>query len=128
MKKKKILRELTRGIHMPSFCDEEGRCEALDGCTSIDASECSYCNINHIVRAFNRGIEFQKQKSSWINVKDYLPKQNEEVIVLCDELNVASFYKISFAHIVDKTMCQDYNGWNIPNVVYCFPMPKLPKE
>ena len=23
---------------------------------------------------------------------------------------------------------QDYNGWNIPNVVYWFPMPKLPKK
>lgn len=64
----------------------------------------------------------------WISVKDRLPEQDEEVIVLCDDLNIASFYKISFAHIVDKTMCQDYNGWNIPNVVYWFPMPKLPKE
>ena len=33
----------------------------------------------------------------------------EEVIVLCDEFNTAPFYKISFAHIVDKTMCQDNN-------------------
>ena len=67
-------------------------------------------------------------KSIWINVKDRLPEQDEEVIVLCDDLNTAPLYKISFAHIVDKTMCQDYNGWNIPNVVYWFPMPKLPKE
>lgn len=67
-------------------------------------------------------------KSLWISVKDRLPKQDEEVIVLCDDLNIAQLYKISFAHIVDKTMCQDYNGWNIPNVVYWFPMPKLPKE
>lgn len=67
-------------------------------------------------------------KSLWISVKDRLPEQNEEVIVLCDDLNTAPLYKIYFAHIVDKTMCQDYNGWNIPNVVYWFPMPKLPKE
>lgn len=67
-------------------------------------------------------------KLLWISVKDRLPKQDEEVIVLCDDLNTAPLYKISFAHIVDKTMCQDYNGWNIPNVVYWFPMPKLPKE
>lgn len=66
-------------------------------------------------------------KSIWISVKDRLPEQDEEVIVLCDDLNTAPLYKISFAHIVDKTMCQDYNGWNIPNVVYWFPMPKLPK-
>lgn len=64
----------------------------------------------------------------WISIKDYLPEQNEEVIVLCDELNTAPCYKIAFGHIVDETICKDYNGWNIPNVVYWLPMPKLPKE
>ena len=74
---------------------------------------------------------FKKQdepKLHWINVEKSLPKQDEEVIVLCDELNTAPCYKIAFGHIVDKTICKDYNGWNIPNVVYWFPMPKLPKE
>ena len=66
-------------------------------------------------------------KSSWISVKDNLPEQDEEVIVLRDEFNTSYFYKISFAHIVDKTVCQDYNGWNVPDVVYWFPMPKIPK-
>ena len=66
-------------------------------------------------------------KLSWIRVEDSLPEQDEEVIVLCGELNTAQFYKISFGHIVDKTMCKDYNGWNIPNVVYWYPMPKLTK-
>lgn len=66
-------------------------------------------------------------KPSWISVKDSLPKQGEEVIVLLDELNTSYFYKISFAHIVDKTVCQDYNGWNVPGVVCWFPMPKIPK-
>ena len=70
----------------------------------------------------------KQDKSPWISVKDYLPKQDDEVIVLCDELNTAPSYKISFGHIVDKTICKDYNGWNIPNVAYWFPMPKLPKE
>ena len=64
----------------------------------------------------------------FINVKEALPKQDEEVIVLCDDLNVAPNYRIAFGHIVDTTICQDYNGWNIPNVVYWFPMPKLPTE
>lgn len=45
---------------MPSFCDEEGYCEALDDCEVTDV-ECSCCNINRIVRAFNRGIEYQKE-------------------------------------------------------------------
>ena len=66
-------------------------------------------------------------KLSWISVKDSLPKQGEEVIVLLDELNTSYFYKISFAHIVDKTVCKDYNGWNVHGVVCWFPMPKIPK-
>lgn len=61
MEKIKILRELTRGVHMPSFCDEEGRCEALEEGEYVDANDCSCCNINRIVKAFNKGIEFQKQ-------------------------------------------------------------------
>ena len=65
------------------------------------------------------------QPNQWISIDENLPKQDEEVIVLCDELNVAPNYKISFGHIVDKTICKDYNRWNIPNVVYWFPMPKL---
>ena len=71
---------------------------------------------------------FALDNHQFINVTDGLPKQDEEVIVLCDELNTAPCYKIAFGHIVDKTICKDYNGWNIPSVVYWFPMPKLPKE
>ena len=84
MEKKEVLRELTRDVHMPSFCDEEGHCEALDDCAAIDVGECSCCNINRIVRAFNRGIEFQKQnsKSSWISVNDDLPCNHKELLDL----------------------------------------------
>lgn len=79
---------------------------------------------------FEEGAEWAdaNPKNPWISVEDYLPKQDEEVIVLCDNLNTAPFYKIAFGHIVDKTICKNYNGWNIPNVVYWFPMPKFPKE
>ena len=63
MEKKEALKELIKDVHMPSFCAEEGYCEALDDCAAIDVGECSCCNINRIVRAFNKGIEFQKQKS-----------------------------------------------------------------
>ena len=80
MEKKKILIELTRDVHMPIFCDEEGRCDAINDCATIDANECSCCDINHIVRAFNRGIEFQKQKSTWISVKDDLPCNHDNLL------------------------------------------------
>lgn len=80
--------------------------------------------------SFIQGAEWADEhpKSSWISVEDDLPKQDEEVIVLCNELKVAPFYKISFGHIVDKTIYKDYNGWNIPGVIYWFQMPKIPKE
>ena len=78
--RKNILRKLIRDIHMPSFCDEEGRCDALDVCIAIEEGECSCCNINRIVKAFNEGIEFQKQRSPWIKVKDDLPCNHEELI------------------------------------------------
>lgn len=67
-------------------------------------------------------------KSRFVSVKDALPEQDEEVIVLVDDLNTSPNYKIAFGHIVNKERFKDYNGWNIPNVVYWFPMPKLPKK
>lgn len=87
-------------------------------------------DIKFVEKAFIEGAEWadKNPKSPWISVEDYLPKQDEEVIVLCDNLNTAPFYKIAFGHIVDKTICKNYNGWNIPHVVYWFPMPKFPKE
>ena len=55
---------------------------------------------------FEEGVKWadDNPKLSWIRVDDSLPEQDEEVIVLCDELNTALFYKISFGHIVDKTL------------------------
>ena len=86
-------------------------------------------DIDLVEKAFIEGAKWADDNpKEWISIKDYLPEQNEEVIVLCDELNTAPCYKIAFGHTVDKTICKDYNGWNIPGVVYWFPMPKLPKE
>lgn len=39
------------------------------------------------------------------------PQMDEEVIALVGENKM-----ITFAHIVDKERCVDYDGWNIPNV------------
>lgn len=47
------------------------------------------------------------------------PLVDEEVIALVGEYN-----KISFAHIVDKERCVDFDGWNIPNVKCWIPCPK----
>ena len=79
---------------------------------------------------FRKGAKWaDEHPNRWISVEDRLPEQNKKVIVICEKLDTAPFYKISLGHIVDKTICKDnYNGWDIPNVVYWTPMPKLPEE
>lgn len=51
------------------------------------------------------------------------PQMDEEVIALVGEYN-----QIYFAHIVDKRFCVDYDGWNIPDVRWWIPCPKIEEE
>lgn len=80
--------------------------------------------------AFINGAKWADRNTilSWISVEDSLPRQDEEVIVLCDKSNVSPMYEIAFAHIVNKGLCKDFNGWNIPDVKYWFPVPVLQKQ
>ncbi len=48
----------------------------------------------------------------WHNIHDELPAIGAECIVLNAE------GRISFAHMVDKAVAVDHDGWNIPNVVW----------
>lgn len=68
----------------------------------------------------------------WISVKEKLPTEDEEVIVLTNEANGHTLpiaCHLCFAHIVsDKTMFVDYDGWNIPQVKYWMPCPELPEK
>ena len=48
---------------------------------------------------------------------------DEEVIALVGENKM-----ISFAHIVDKNRCVDYDGWNIPDVKCWIPCPKIEED
>lgn len=50
--------------------------------------------------------------SSWFSVDECLPERDAECIVLDKD------GRISFGHIVDKKIAVDYDGWNIPNVVF----------
>ena len=105
--------EKALNFYAPSFWDDT---------KSVMSDE----EISISFEGFRRGARWaDEHPNKWISVKDYLPKQDEEVIVLVDE--PAPFYKIAFGHIVDKERCKDYNGWNIPNVVYWIPMPSLPQ-
>ena len=51
------------------------------------------------------------------------PLVDEEVIALVGENKM-----ISFAHIVDKNRCFDYDGWNIPEVKCWIPCPKIEED
>ena len=51
------------------------------------------------------------------------PLIDEEVIALVGENKM-----ISFAHIVNKDRCFDYDGWNIPDVRCWIPCPKIEKD
>lgn len=51
------------------------------------------------------------------------PPVDEEVIALLGEENM-----ITFAHIVDKERCVDYDGWNIPEVKCRIPCPKIEED
>lgn len=59
--------------------------------------------------------ESDNEESKWTPVEKGLPNTDEEVIV------VDNIGKIGFGHIVDKSVAQDYNGWNIPNVAFWMP-------
>ena len=133
MEKKEALKELIRDVHMPSFCDEEGYCEALDDCEAIDVGECSCCNINRIVRAFNRGIEYQKQnsKSSWISVEDDLPCNHEEMVQtdFTDRVLVLTSNGCPELEVANMCVVEGVWEWNtFKTVLYWMPIPKLPKE
>lgn len=64
----------------------------------------------------------------WISVDERLPEMDEEVIVLKDKQNTGLVYEISFGHLVDTERCIDYNGWNVPDVKYWMPCPKIPNN
>jgi hypothetical protein len=57
-------------------------------------------------------LEVKIMDRTWYNAQTILPPVDEECIVLDKD------GKISFGHIVDKEIAVDYNGWNIPNVVF----------
>lgn len=88
----------------------------------------------HIVArrmGFYDGYRQAEKDLGWHSVDESLPPVDEEVIVLRNELNDCLLPDASFVgvgHIVDRMHCSDYNGWNIPGVMYWMPMPKLEEQ
>lgn len=95
--------------------------------------ECPYDYNGRQRMIFQQGYEqSEKDLARWISVKEKLPPEDEEVIVLTNEANGHTLpiaCHLCFAHIVsDKTMFVDYDGWNIPQVRYWMPCPELPEK
>lgn len=84
--------------------------------------------FNGRVSSFKAGAEWMKAKMNWRSVEESLPEMDEEVIVLKDKQNTGLVYEISFGHLVDTEKCIDYNGWNVPDVKFWMPMPKIPEN
>lgn len=65
--------------------------------------------------------QWKDEQLGWHDAKKEQPPMDEEVIVLTDILNgkeLSTPRMICFGHIVDKNICVDYDGWNIPGVAY----------
>ncbi len=75
--------------------------------------------------------EWKDYQLGWHDAKKEQPPMDEEVIVLTNVLNgkeLSTPRRICFGHIVDKKVCVDYDGWNIPGVAYWMYDPKLKED
>ena len=80
----------------------------------------SYAKYVHDMIGYVYKVSSDKQE--WRPSTEH-PAIDEEVIALVGENKM-----ISFAHIVDKERCVDYDGWNIPNVKCWIPCPKIEED
>lgn len=75
--------------------------------------------IKHVHDLIGEAYKVSLDKPAWRPSTEH-PRVDEEVIALVGEYN-----QIYFAHIVDKRFCVDYDGWNIPDVRWWIPCPKI---
>lgn len=89
-------------------------------------------DINRTLRAAHQqGYELAEKDLGWHSVDESLPPIDEEVIVLTNrvrDIELDSANRICFAHIVDRSLAIDWDGWNVPGVKYWMPMPKIQNE
>ena len=78
--------------------------------------------IKYVLDLMGGVYKVSSTKPAWRPSTEH-PQVDEEVIALVGENKM-----ISFAHIVDKNRCVDYDGWNIPEVKCWIPCPKIKEE
>ena len=116
----KLLTDLQKGKIMNYYSIkslEESIKRALSYIKDVDGNGCQEEDcLNIATNSLNRAIKLlEERQSPWISVNDELPPEDEEVIVITE---TESIY---FAHIVNKAIAKDYDGWNIPNVAFWMP-------
>ena len=85
-----------------------------------NTSSISFAKYGYEMIGFVHKVSSDKQE--WRPSTEH-PQVDAEVIALVGEENM-----ISFAHIVDKDRCVDYDGWNIPDVRCWIPCPKIEED
>lgn len=78
--------------------------------------------IKYVFDIIGESYNVSLERPSWRPSTEH-PPVDEEVIALLGEENM-----ITFAHIVDKERCFDYDGWNIPDVKCWIPCPKIEED
>ena len=78
--------------------------------------------IKYVYKMIGSVYKVSSDKQEWRPSTEH-PAIDEEVIALVGEYN-----EIYFAHIVDKNIAIDYDGWNIPEVKCWIPCPKIEED
>ena len=78
--------------------------------------------IKYVYSMIGSVYKVSSDKQEWRPSTEH-PQMDEEVIALVGEYN-----QIYFAHIVDKNIAIDYDGWNIPEVRCWIPCPKIEED
>ena len=81
-----------------------------------------FIDEREITRTVGNVLKWSDEHPSWRPSTEH-PAIDEEVIALVGENKM-----ISFAHIVNKDICVDYDGWNIPEVRCWIPCPKIEED
>lgn len=93
---------------------------------------CDTKTLDEVYReVFMLGYKQAEKDLGWHSVHESLPEIDKEVIVLTNrvrDIELDSANRICFAHIVDRSLAMDWDGWNIPGVKFWMPFPKIPEE
>lgn len=133
MERKERIKELARRItnallECDDFTYEDMAC-AISYLVGVVDSLCEKERITksgsyakYVYEMIGSVYKVSSDKPAWRPSTEH-PAIDEEVIAL-----VGEYDEIYFAHIVDKDRCIDYDGWNIPDVRWWIPCPKIKED